>query len=340
MHILAIETSCDETALARVTLDKEQRQVILHEQILYSQVSDHESYGGVVPGLARRLHNKKLPQMLIDMLQQLETPLDAIAVTSGPGLEPSLYVGYNQASVLATTLSIPLITVNHMHGHMFSSFLDSDQAYIPQGAEYPFLAMTISGGHTEFIYVHDYRTYEYKGYTIDDAVGEAFDKVAKMLDLGYPGGPRISELAEEGDPQAIDFPRPMSSSGDGRMSFSGLKTAVMYYVQSFENLSHQQICDIAASFQQAIIDTLLRKLDIITKDLEVNAIRTGGGVMANQQLRYALSQWSREHNIPVHIPDMSYTTDNAVMIGYVAALDCYHDTVKTLPVSGRLSSLE
>ncbi|MEX0595577.1 MAG: tRNA (adenosine(37)-N6)-threonylcarbamoyltransferase complex transferase subunit TsaD, partial [Candidatus Paceibacterota bacterium] len=230
MKVLAIETSCDETALALLNLDTKSKKFKVLDHILYSQINEHSQYGGVVPALAARLHNKKLPVMLQEFIHRNGRDIDAIAVTVGPGLEPSLYVGVNLAKLLAETLGIPLIPVNHMHGHMFSGILDEKLvATIPDN--YPFIAYTISGGHTELVLVKSYNDYEIIGITQDDAAGEAFDKVAKMLNLSYPGGPKVSKLAETGDKKAINFPRPMFKSGDGRMSFSGLKTAVLYHIK-------------------------------------------------------------------------------------------------------------
>jgi N6-L-threonylcarbamoyladenine synthase len=260
MKILAIETSCDETALALLKLDKESKSFKVLDHILYSQIQEHSQYGGVVPALAARLHNKKLPVMLQEFIHRNGREIDAIAVTVGPGLEPSLYVGVNLAKLLAESLGIQLIPVNHMHGHIFSGLLNENLEG-KDSLEYPFIAYTISGGHTELVLVRDYNNYEIIGITQDDAAGEAFDKVAKMLNLSYPGGPKVSKLAENGDIEAIKFPRPMLNSGDGKMSFSGLKTAVLYYIKDNPTQNEQDIANICASFEQSVIDVLIAKLN-------------------------------------------------------------------------------
>lgn len=329
--ILAIETSCDETALALV--ECQDSTVTILDHVLYSQIDDHGQYGGVVPGLAARIHGKKLPQMIIDFLDHNQPHLDYIAVTSGPGLEPALHVGVNQARVLATALNIPLLPVNHMHGHMFSSFLSD--THVPRKDEYPFLAMTLSGGHTEFVLVQGYNQYRILGQTIDDAVGEAFDKVGTMLGLGYPGGPAISRLAVNGDPEAITFPRPMIGSSDGRMSFSGLKTAVKYYIQDHPPETEQKKADIAASFEQAVIDVIIKKLTWILDRYFIVSIRGGGGVWANPALRKVTDQFAQKRSIPLHLPSQEVATDNAQMIGYIAALDLYYGVNRELRVEGK-----
>ena len=329
--LLALETSCDETALALV--ESQGEKVTILDHVLYSQIDDHCQYGGVVPGLAARLHGKKLPQMLIDFLSHNQPHLDYIAVTSGPGLEPALHVGVNQARVLSTALHIPLLPVNHMHGHMFSSFLSNKR--VPKEEEYPFLAITLSGGHTEFVLVQDYNQYHIVGQTIDDAVGEAFDKVGTMLGLGYPGGPAISRLAVNGDPEAITFPRPMIGSGDGRMSFSGLKTAVKYYIQDHPPETEQEKADIAASFEQAVIDVIIKKLTWILDTYIIQSIRGGGGVWANPVLREVSDQFARERSLNLYLPSSEVATDNAQMIGYIAALDLYYGVNRELKVEGK-----
>lgn len=323
MKILAIETSCDETALALAELDQEHNQFRIIDHILYSQIEEHSAYGGVVPALASRLHNKKLPGMLQEFIHRNGRDIDAIAVTVGPGLAPSLYVGVNMASLLAEILGIPLIPVNHMHGHMFSGLLnESLEGSIPQ--HYPFIAYTISGGHTELVLVKSYNEYEIIGITQDDAAGEAFDKVAKMLNLGYPGGPKISQLAQNGDTSAIDFPRPMLNSGNGKMSFSGLKTAVLYYIKDNPPQNDQDIANICASFEQAVIDVLVSKLDWAIQEYSINQVVIGGGVTANIKLRKAFEEYAQQNGIQLIVPNKQLSTDNAIMIAVVACLDVIH----------------
>jgi N6-L-threonylcarbamoyladenine synthase len=324
MKILAIETSCDETALALLNLDIETQSFQVLDHILYSQIDEHSQYGGVVPALAARLHNKKLPVMLQEFIHRNGREIDAIAVTVGPGLEPSLYVGVNLAKLLAESLGVPLIPVNHMHGHIFSGLLNENLEG-KNSLEYPFIAYTISGGHTELVLVKDYNNYEIIGITQDDAAGEAFDKVAKMLNLAYPGGPKVSKLAENGDIEAIKFPRPMLNSGDGKMSFSGLKTAVLYYIKDNPPQNEQDISNICASFEQAVIDVLIAKLNWAINKYKVNQVIIGGGVTANLKLRQAFEEYANQNNIKLLIPNKILSTDNAIMIGVVACLDIIHN---------------
>jgi len=338
MNIFAIETSCDETALAYISLDKEKQTFQILDHIVYSQIDAHASYGGVVPALAARLHHKKLPEMIQTFISQNGRNIDAIAATVGPGLEPSLYAGVNQAKTLAVALGIPFIPVNHMHGHIWSGILDEQgRGQIPAKHIYPFIAFTISGGHTEMVLVTGYNQYRIIGQTLDDAAGEAFDKVAKMLDLGYPGGPKISMLANIGNPHAIPFPRPMHNSGTGDMSFSGLKTAVLYYIKSQESLNEIEIANICASFQEAVIDVLLQKLTWVVNQYPVNQVVFGGGVTANIQLRQRVIEWGKQHSCSIIIPNTDLSTDNAQMIAVVAALDILHHIHDRSPeVNGHL----
>lgn len=320
MRIIAIETSCDETALALLKLDEESKIFQVLDHIVYSQINEHSQYGGVVPALAARLHNKKLPVMLKEFINRNGREIDAIAVTVGPGLEPSLYVGVNLATLLAEALGVPLIPVNHMHGHMFSGLLDENLVgTVP--TEYPFIAYTISGGHTELVLVKAYNDYEIVGITQDDAAGEAFDKVAKMLNLPYPGGPKVSKLAEIGDSKYIQFPRPMLNSGDGKMSFSGLKTAVLYYIKDNPPQNEQDIANICASFEQAIIDVLVAKLNWAVNTYNIRQVVIGGGVTANLKLRQAFENYATQNGVNLIVPNKILSTDNAIMIGVVACLD-------------------
>jgi N6-L-threonylcarbamoyladenine synthase len=270
--------------------------------------------------------------MLQEFIHTNGNNIEAIAVTVGPGLEPSLYVGVNIAKLLAEVLNVPIIPVNHMHGHIFSGLLDETlTGGIPQ--EYPFIAYTISGGHTELVLVKSYNEYEIVGITQDDAAGEAFDKVAKMLSLEYPGGPKISQLAQSGNPQAIHFPRPMLNSGDGKMSFSGLKTAVLYYIRDNPPQNEQDIANICASFEQAVIDVLIAKLNWATQHYQVKQVIIGGGVTANIKLRQAFEEYAIQSGITLLIPQKILSTDNAIMIGVVACLDILHQ------ITGRVDSV-
>lgn len=322
MKILAIETSCDETALALIDLNKKDNTYKVIDHNLYSQIKEHSKYGGVVPFLASRLHSKKLPQMLIDFIHKNGRDIDKIVVTTGPGLSPSLFVGVNQALLLGTALNIPVESINHLHGHIWSSFIDKDlQGSKPKDSIFPFVSILVSGGHTEMILVDQYNSYKIIAKTVDDAVGEAFDKVAKMLNLGYPGGPIISKLALDGEPDAIKLPRPMINSGDGKMSFSGLKTAVLYYLRDNPNMSEQAIKNLCASFQKAVIDVIIYKTQWCIDKYRPKLITVGGGVIANQELRKAFINLSLEKNLEFKLPEQNLTTDNAIMIGIVGVLN-------------------
>lgn len=322
MKILAIETSCDETALALIQVDKENQSYKVLDHTLYSQIKEHSKYGGVVPFLASRLHSKKLPQMLVDFIHQNGRDIDKISVTTGPGLSPSLYVGANQALLLGTAMNIPVESINHLHGHIWSSFMNYNlEGEKPANDIFPFISILISGGHTEMILVQKYNSYKVISKTVDDAVGEAFDKVAKMLNLGYPGGPIVSKLAMKGDPQIIKFPRPMISSGDGKMSFSGLKTAVLYYLRDHHNMSKQDINNLCASFEQAVIDVIISKTSWVIEKYNPKLITVGGGVIANQELRDSFIKLSSKYNLVFKLPISILTTDNAIMIGIVGALN-------------------
>ncbi len=325
MRILAIETSCDETALALVEVNRSAGSFRVLDDIVYSQIDAHAAYGGVVPSLASRLHAKKLPPMLTEFLAKNGREIDAVAVTVGPGLSPSLYIGVNQAELLATALGVPMIPVNHMHGHMWSGLLQEDKTGVkPSDDIYPFLAVTVSGGHTELVLVRGYNDYEIVGRTLDDAAGEAYDKVAKLIGLGYPGGPKVAALAEQGDPSAIEFPRPMITSGDGRMSFSGLKTAVLYQVKAMEKLTEQDKANVSRAFQDAVIEVISSKVSWAIAEYGVKSVVFGGGVTANTRLREALQNLANEQGVELTLPGKGLSTDNAMMIGVVAALDVLH----------------
>lgn len=326
MKILAIETSCDETALALMELNKKNNTYKVIDHTLYSQIKEHSKFGGVVPFLASRLHSKKLPQMLVHFIHKNGRDIDKIVVTTGPGLSPSLHVGFNQALLLGTAMNIRVESINHLHGHIWSSFIDKNLVgEKPIDNIFPFISILVSGGHTEMILVEKYNSYKVIAKTVDDAVGEAFDKVAKMLDLGYPGGPIVSKLAESGNPEAINFPRPMINSGDGKMSFSGLKTAVLYYLKDNPIIKENNIADICASFEKSVIDVILSKTKWALDKYNPKLITVGGGVIANQELRKAFSNLSSEYNIEFKLPKQSLTTDNAIMIGIVGALNELYD---------------
>ena len=310
MKTLGIETSCDETAIAIY----DSKKGIIGESI-YSQIDIHAEYGGVVPELASRDHCAKIVDVLQDALGDLSIKkIDQIAYTSGPGLLGALLIGESFAQGLSTALNIPLIPINHLEGHLMSPMMEFPEIKMP------FICLLVSGGHSMIVDVKDKGQYEIIGQSQDDAVGEAFDKVAKLLDLPYPGGPYIERLALEGRSDAFDFPRPMINSDDLNMSLSGLKTSVLYTVQKISNMTEEIKSDIAASFQQAISDVLVAK---IKKSIETTGRREviiAGGVAANKFLRSEFKKLEELHNIKVYYPDLKYCGDNAAMIAFVGSM--------------------
>ncbi len=307
MLLLAIESSCDETAAA-VLEDGS----ILLSSVIDSQIQVHSPYGGVVPELASRRHietiypvvNKALKQASISLDQ-----LDAIAVTQGPGLVGSLLIGMSFAKALAYVENLPCLGVDHMAGHLLSIFLGDNHP------SFPYVALAASGGHSSIYLVKDPLTYKLLGRTRDDAAGEAFDKVAKLLGLSYPGGPIIAEKAEKGNPEAISFPRAWLEPDSLDFSFSGVKTSVVNYVNKINRKGEDlHIPDICASFQEAIADVLVEKTLAAARKSGVSQIVLAGGVAANQRLRDLMSSRGRDENIAVFLPPKEYCTDNAAMI--------------------------
>lgn len=315
MFILGIETSCDETAAA---LLKDGNEVV--SDILFSQGEIHGRYGGVVPELACRKHIEIIDRVVtsaIDTAGIKASDIDAIAVTQGPGLIGALLVGVSFAKAFAYSLGIPLIGVNHLEGHLFSIFLEK------KDVEMPFVALIVSGGHTNLYYVKGFGDYKLLGQTMDDAAGEAFDKAAKMLGLEYPGGPIIDKLSKIGNPEYIRFPRAYLSKESVDFSFSGLKTALLNHINSDslygpnkDNLA-LKIPDIAASFQQAIVDVLVEKTMLAAAKYNVKDIVVAGGVAANKMLRYKMEARGNSAGIMIHIPRPRYCTDNGAMIAIV-----------------------
>ena len=326
--ILAIETSCDETAAAVI---KDGFQI--KSNVVASQIEIHRRYGGVFPEVASRQHILAIDTVIRDALTQAQTSwaeVDAIAVTYGPGLVGSLLVGVNAAKGLAYALSMPLIGVNHLEGHIYSNWLDAEETGKAPRIKFPALILIVSGGHTELVLMPDHSHYEILGRTIDDAAGEAFDKVARILDLGFPGGPAIQKAAEPGNPAAFDFPRARLGNSFN-FSFSGLKTAVLREVQKYTNadkmkrpnpsqqaelpLRTMPVADIAASFQMAVVDVLVSKTVAAAAQHNVAEILLAGGVSANALLRQKIEA---EAGCPVRIPPLYLCTDNAAMIGAAA----------------------
>ncbi len=313
MRVLGIESSCDETAIALI--HKEGDQIVVEKKFLASQVKTHAVYGGVVPEVAAREH----ADLIFTLLQQSGisrdgSDVDVIAVTTGPGLIPALRVGVELGKSLAWAWKKPLIAVNHLEGHIYSVWLTKEM----NAPQFPALCLLVSGGHTELILMKDHGVYELIGMTRDDAAGEAFDKVAKLLKLGYPGGPEISRAASKGNPTAINFPRPMLDSKDFDFSFSGLKTAVRICVEGAGGWS---VADIAASFQAAVVETLVTKTLRAVSVHHPASVILAGGVAANSSLRSSLQQALSHHDktVTFHAPDLSLTGDNAVMIAVAGA---------------------
>ena len=310
MKTLGIETSCDETAIAIY----DSKDGIIGESI-HSQMEMHAQYGGVVPELASRDHCLKIVDVLEEALGNLSIgSIDQIAYTSGPGLLGALLIGESFAQGLSTALNIPLIPINHLEGHLMSPMMEFPQIKMP------FICLLVSGGHSMIVDVKGKGQYEIIGQSQDDAVGEAFDKVAKLLDLPYPGGPHIEKLALKGKSDAFEFPRPMVNSNNLNMSFSGLKTAVLYTVKKISNITEEIKADIAASFQQAIADVLIIKIKKSIDTTERKEVIVAGGVAANKFLRSEFKKIEESHNIKVYYPDLKYCGDNAAMIAFVGSM--------------------
>lgn len=311
IKILAIETSCDETAAAVV---EDGRKVL--SNIIYSQIDLHKVYGGVVPEIASRKHIEKINQVIKEALHKAETDLndiDAIAVTYGPGLVGALLVGVAEAKAIAFAKKKPLIGVHHIEGHISANYIEN------QNLKPPFICMVVSGGHTHLVHVKDYGKYTILGKTRDDAAGEAFDKVARAIGLGYPGGPKIEKLAPEGDENSIKFPKASIEGAPLDFSFSGLKSAVLNYINSAA-MKGEEInkADIAASFQKSVTESLLSRALIAVKETGVNRLALAGGVAANTYIREAFRLASLENNIEFYNPSILLCTDNAAMIGTAA----------------------
>ncbi|MBK6645438.1 MAG: tRNA (adenosine(37)-N6)-threonylcarbamoyltransferase complex transferase subunit TsaD [Anaerolineales bacterium] len=309
-RILAIETSCDETACAVIENGR-----ALLSSVVASQMEIHARYGGVFPEVASRQHVLSIVPVVQQALAQAHLTLndiDAIAVTQGPGLAGSLIVGVNTAKGIALALDKPLVGVNHLEGHIYSSWVYEAGEKMPPAPQFPLMALLVSGGHTELNLMTDHLTYQRLGATLDDAAGEAFDKVARLLDLPYPGGPSIQKSAEEGDPDRFRFPRAWLD-GTWNFSFSGVKTSVLYEVNDLKKRSNGiPIPDLAASFQKAVVDVLFKKTMDAAREFGAKEILVAGGVSANRALREA---FKGQNEFPVHIPPLSLCTDNAAMIG-------------------------
>jgi len=387
MRILAIETSCDETALSIIESQENASLVsfnVLANKVL-SQIDMHKEYGGVFPAIAKREHAKAIVPLLettlseANILHTQEVPtlmpesftalfareeetlvafekcllwqrpeIDAIAVTSGPGLEPALWVGINFAKALSILWNLPLYPINHMEGHIYSSVLEkTESGYIVPQLSFPALALLISGGHTELIHTEKFGSYTKIGETRDDAIGEAFDKVARLLGLQYPGGPKISKLAAEARKENLvnervpPLPRPMIHSGDLHFSFSGIKTAVLYLTQKLGELTEDDKKVIAREFEDAVTEVLISKCKKALEETRAQTLIIGGGVSANTYIREHIQTLCDEKGINAYIPERHLSTDNALMIGITALLKIKNNVqpsaLETVKANGRLS---
>ena len=310
MNILGIETSCDETGIAIYNTEK---QSIISEQ-LFSQASKHAEYGGVVPELASRDHLIKIIPLIKLTLEEAKlefNDLDGIAYTAGPGLRGPLLIGASMAKSLAFSLKIPSIAIHHMEAHLLINLLEDP------APKFPFLTLLISGGHCLLINAKELGSYDIVGQTIDDAVGEAFDKVSKLLELGYPGGPLIEKLAKSGDSSAFSFPRPMTNKDNLDFSFSGLKTAVFYALKDTKVINKQIKANIAASFQDAVADTLLIKSKKALEETKQNELVIGGGVASNKYIRKKLVEGLEGNKI--YFPPLERCTDNGAMVAFAGS---------------------
>ncbi|MBI2052545.1 MAG: tRNA (adenosine(37)-N6)-threonylcarbamoyltransferase complex transferase subunit TsaD [Candidatus Sungbacteria bacterium] len=353
MKILAIETSCDETGMALIESNAKGKIDVL-ANLVSSQIETHRPYGGVVPNLAKREHLKNLPLLWqqLSMSQRsyshakFPEDIDLIAVTNGPGLAPCLWAGINFAQELAQKLGKPLVDINHLKGHIYVALSEQtnlkseapnhkqipiSKFQIPNSTRFPILSLIVSGGHTQLVYSKKIGDYKIIGETLDDAAGEAFDKVAKLLGLGYPGGPEISKLAAKGNPSRFNLPRPMLNSKNFDFSFSGLKTAVLYLVKGLTpnhprplKLTLKNKADLAASFEQAVVDVLVHKTILVAKNLTPKTLILGGGVAANKKLRRELKSAVKKNwpHTNCLLSPIDMTGDNALMIALAALAEC------------------
>ena len=321
MKILAIDTSCDETAAA-IT---DGRRVL--SNVIYSQVLLHKKWGGVVPSIAKRAHEEKIEFVIAEALKKHKiTEIDYIVVTQGPGLAVALEVGIKKAKELAIKYQKKLISVNHLEGHIYSAFVQNSQGNPKRNFKFPYLSLIISGGHTEFVIFKNHLEYQIIGETLDDAAGEALDKAAKLLGLGYPGGPVLERLAKEVENKDFhNFPRPILKSNDLNFSFSGLKTSFYYFLKKNPNQT-SEVKLLASSFQEAVFDTLIKKTEKAIKQTGINRLVVGGGVIANFHLRQLFRKLVGKHHGEVLFPSYKYLTgDNAAMIGVVAGFKAEKD---------------
>lgn len=317
--ILAIESSCDETAASVV---KNGREIL--SNVISSQIELHKLYGGVVPEIASRKHIEKINQVIEQALLEAKVTLDeidVIGVTYGPGLVGPLLVGVAEAKAISFAKKIPLVGIHHIEGHISANYIEN------LNLEPPFICLVVSGGHTHLVIVKDYGKYEIIGRTRDDAAGEAFDKVARAIGLGYPGGPKIDKLAKEGNPDAISFPRAHIEDGEFDFSFSGLKSSVLNYINSCKMKDIEvNEADVAASFQKAVTDVLVHNAIMGAKKYGLNKLAIAGGVAANSSLREAMKEACTKNHLEFYYPSLIYCTDNAAMIGVAAYYEYQNGT--------------
>lgn len=385
MKILAIETSCDETAVSilQASGELDSPKFSSLADLVLSQIDIHSQYGGVFPALAKREHAKNIIPLIKEALKKADLPskkinitkdlkkdfdeiftheeeltkktldflekvgipdIDIIAVTYGPGLEPALWVGINTAKALSKAWNKPVVAVNHLEGHITSVLFDKQQNNENKQPELPAVALIISGGHTELIGVEKWGKYKFLGGTVDDAVGEAYDKVARMLDLPYPGGPPLSKLAKKSRDSKKEnpfiFPRPMKNSGDLNLSFSGLKTAVLYTVKKQTDINEEKKGFIASAFEDAVADVLTQKTEKAIQKHDYHSLIVCGGVSANTFLRNSFQDLAKKMNIPLFIPDINLSTDNAFMISLAGFLNLKTDSLNVLKDKEKIKKLK
>lgn len=327
MRVIGIETSCDETGVAIYDSDKG-----LLADLLYSQVQLHKKFGGVVPEIASRDHIRKTIPMIHEALSTATCSaksIDGIAYTAGPGLIGALLVGSSVAKSLALAWGVPALGIHHMEGHLLAANLSS------KPPSHPFVALLVSGGHTQLMRCEDYGNYKLLGESVDDAAGEAFDKVAKMLGLGYPGGPEIAKAAREGNSSRFTFPRPMTNKPGLNFSFSGLKTFVLNTINDLNQLNQQDIADIACAFEHAVVDTIRIKCERAMEQTGLDSLVIAGGVSANQHLRKILGIMTNSSGCKLYYPETNLCTDNGAMIAYAGYQRLVAGQTETLEIKVR-----
>lgn len=337
--VLAIETSCDDTSVAIVD-----RTGWVHSVVSASQDLEHEMYGGIVPEIAARNHTIALIPLIEEALKKAQmnwSDVQGIAVTNRPGLIGALIVGLVTAKSLAQAKNIPFLGINHLEGHLLAPFLRDAQYAPPEGFDYPYVGLAISGGHTSLYKIDGLGEYRVLGTTKDDAAGECFDKFAKMAGLGFPGGVKVDQLAKKGDPNAFEFPRSMIHDDTFDMSFSGLKSSGQRMIEQLgPEVVKQRLPDLCASFQEAIVDVLIAKLDKAAKVFKAKRVILTGGVSANSRLRQRAEEWAQKKGLTLVVPPIRYCTDNAAMIGYVGALRMARGETSALDLGPSPQALE